>query len=440
MQSATIQITSQKNPPNQTALPPVSGQKNNPPDVKTRPRQQIYGLSFDFDGCLCNYQYQRARYAPHNTDDEAFFIGNTNLFKHIFTSNKQHQFNHTRVLIGSARQSKSMEDGNTGNDQSRACFPKMKTVLKHLRSKINSCTFDDFLMADLYNDLLPGQSFKQALSTEFKGEHPKVITDESKITLLYAQIHRLASQHPEADITFDFYDDRTDILEKLTRHFIMYRKQLPQNVTLRLYQFGGDDIHNKLTLPGSGPIDFNYQQTIKQWVVNTKKDITIPDYIKYPTDTAFPLSNTKFQDDKTESATQKYQREIAVYIQKQTIKKTKNEQSFFACCLSNLAPIKLEAAKKLMQQLNHEASEKFTPAEITIIDSSSLLTNIKNYLISMNGYNQLKEGVLRRGLPLTEEDDLAKLKLDQTDMNTAIATITQPLVTQAMATQTFTKK
>jgi hypothetical protein len=47
-----------------------------------------------------------------------------------------------------------------------------------------------------------------------------------------------------------------------------------------------------------------------------------------------------------------------------------------------------------MQQLKHESSEKFNPAEIIVIENNFLLTNIKNYLKGANNYieSEMKRG------------------------------------------------
>jgi hypothetical protein len=323
MHSLTIHLPPQNDSLTSKALMP--DQKNSLQEIKLAPLtartqtivaaenktppKRINVLSLDFDNCLANREFDKII-----NEKNALITANKILFEHIFKLNKQHKFNETVVLIGSNRQSKSVEDLNA-HAYNCECFSKMQSITNHLQTKIPACKFDNFLMADLYNDLPPGKSFSLATSTtSFTGKHPDYIFDKSKITLLYAQIHKLASQYPTTDIMFDFYDDSSIILTKLTNYFLLHKDHLPKNVTLRLYEYSGEVTNNKLTLSGSGSIDFNYQQTIKQCVKAAGiTDVTASDCIDHPADIKFPSTITKQQDDKTESATQKYQRELALY-------------------------------------------------------------------------------------------------------------------------------
>ena len=100
---------------------------------------------------------------------------------------------------------------------------------------------------------------------------------EDKINILYAQIHKVAADHPDDRIVFDFFDDRMDILEYLHTFFRKYPALIPNHVTLRLFQYQANVVtpmgeHTQNTdstlslnhgINGRGLIDIDYRQTVK---------------------------------------------------------------------------------------------------------------------------------------------------------------------------------
>ena len=67
------------------------------------------------------------------------------------------------------------------------------------------------------------------------------VFDDSKFTLLYAQLHKFASENPDVDIDYDFYDDRKNIFQPLHTVFKNYPHLLPKNVTLKMHEYRGRD-------------------------------------------------------------------------------------------------------------------------------------------------------------------------------------------------------
>ena len=73
-------------------------------------------------------------------------------------------------------------------------------------------TLDTFLLVDIYGNLRSGQSFERAIHHHDDSPitHSKWRFDEEKLTIVYAQMQRIASKNKNHKIVFDFYDDRKD--------------------------------------------------------------------------------------------------------------------------------------------------------------------------------------------------------------------------------------
>lgn len=210
-------------------------------------------LSFDFDGCLFNRAY---------IDSHDVIQANYDFLEKIKAENAH--FDDVYTFIGSNRQSKPIDIVNSHSGKG-SCFPAIALVNKHLGAK-----FDSFLLADVYADLPEGTAYARAMDSEYNGSHSDWLFDDTKATLIYAQIQKMANAHPHEDIVFDFYDDRgnglrttNDILEKLNRLYSQYPDLIPANVTLRLNHYAGDNVTPLASIKGTGFIDCNYQQTVK---------------------------------------------------------------------------------------------------------------------------------------------------------------------------------
>lgn len=66
---------------------------------------------------------------------------------------------------------------------------------------------------------------------------PKWEFDDTKITLLFAQMHHLADKHRGKQIVLHFMDDRKDIYDTLIQFFGSNPQFMPDNVTLKLSQY-----------------------------------------------------------------------------------------------------------------------------------------------------------------------------------------------------------
>lgn len=221
-------------------------------------------LSFDFDGCLFNSSYVKSCGAP-GPKDKVFLLFHHNqlLFTAIKAEIETKAYAKVIGFVGSNRQSKLVDIQNEGKKGS--CFPAMEEVAKFL-----GITLDKFLLADVYGNLEPGLSYDRAMkyslaeAYDAKFSHAEWTFDASKISLLYAQIHKIAFKYSYESILFDFYDDRADILEGLEDFFSKNPSWLPSNLILRLHRYAGEEVVDYAPIQGTGLIDWDFQETVKK--------------------------------------------------------------------------------------------------------------------------------------------------------------------------------
>lgn len=237
--------------------------------------------SFDFDGCLANIDYL-------SSDKKDIIKSN----QHVLDLIKQ-SANRLIVFVGSNRQS-FYDDYTNSYDNSRgSCYSAIQTISNYL-----GAILDKFLLTDIYNNLASGTAFNEALAhldehlKDYKSDtiannppFPNWIHDESKLTILYAQMHKVALEHSEELIEFNFVDDRADLLENLHTYFIKYPELIPQNVRLNLKRYNGEpnlseqelDLFIKHYEPvqGIGRLDFNYPNTVIQIAAVTIEQMNV---------------------------------------------------------------------------------------------------------------------------------------------------------------------
>jgi hypothetical protein len=228
-----------------------------PPNLPHSHIVNVY--SFDFDGCLFTGKYNLAN--THLNDMPArIHMEHLGLLQTISQTPGQ-----KIGLIGSARQSYPVDYINSTNNRSGSCFP----IYQELYRKIN-LEFDPVLLNDLMNILEPGNTFYDALAA-CQNLSPPIpnsndLFDETKLTLLYFQMHYIAKKNESSPIVFNFYDDRQDILDHVFSVFNSYRLLLPSNVSLKLVQYAPTNgIKREYPIiNGSGFIDKNPKHVINE--------------------------------------------------------------------------------------------------------------------------------------------------------------------------------
>ena len=245
---------------------------------------KIHISSLDYDGCLFTKTT-----LPKSMDD--YITNNRLLLERI--AHAYSEFDKKLILVGSNRQSTDM-DASNGFRGTGSCFLAIDHISKHL-----GIEFDKFLLSDIYLGKNAGHTINTFLSVvnalnlqdkifglqefmtlndaKFLAEkgHSELVTvngsvaskafSEDKINLIYAQMHKIASEHPDDEIVFDFYDDRTDILQSLFGFFDKFPTLVPKNVTLNGFLYAaGTETEPFLCAecPGTGDIDTTYSQTV----------------------------------------------------------------------------------------------------------------------------------------------------------------------------------
>ncbi|MGE3920979.1 MAG: hypothetical protein AB7F64_08660, partial [Gammaproteobacteria bacterium] len=268
--------------------------------------------SLDADGCLLNPNFAESR--EHTLD---VVLHNQHLLQEIIDTAQSYQDGKTQVqlqVISGSNRGDLKYDQSNSKQASLYKGPYFQQLIAFTTALFEQLTkngipvqFHPFIMADLYADLPPGTSVEKILNfwanTVANGqlrkfleghsilgnpvwqEHENLLVqyysqnfdpniqhacwvfDESKITLLYAQMHMAACQalnDPNARIIFNFRDDREDILTELNEYFEKYPGLIPENMVLNLYQYNGT-AKSKLfaSIQGTGEVDRDYKNTIK---------------------------------------------------------------------------------------------------------------------------------------------------------------------------------
>ena len=144
----------------------------------------IVASSIAYDNCL----------APSFKDGEvkSFYILHENelLFDHIRSEKMEDSCGVT--FIGSSRQSFNMDRNLSEEERNGSCFEQYNKVTEYLGNELIR-----LLMADIDNGLSAGTSFFRAIDNENILEHGDCVPEETKVSLLYLQMHHLSNIHPK---------------------------------------------------------------------------------------------------------------------------------------------------------------------------------------------------------------------------------------------------
>jgi hypothetical protein len=237
----------------------------------------------DIDGCLY-HKYISGGY--NNEPHEQWFLkSNEVLLRQIAEEINTKEYDKVVLAYGTNRQDYSVDRANSFRGGSLA--PALPLLQKHLQKKVHAeVVIEPFLMADVYGkpklspatdenrtietrNLAAGDSYKNILRAKYTNvaaeiEHANWVFDHSKISLIYAQAHRIASLHPNAEeIIIDFYDDSPNILNQLETFFAAYPEMLPRNVVLNIKQYTGETPIQQREIKGTGDIDTQYDWSVR---------------------------------------------------------------------------------------------------------------------------------------------------------------------------------
>jgi hypothetical protein len=217
-------------------------------------RRQLHAASIDYDGC-----YGHGRHSK----------GKSRIAFNPYLLAKLRQNPHPKILlVGSNRQDYYCDKSNADRHQNGSCFEEMVELEAYLQSQQVDAKLAKLLLADIDSGEEPGFSFDRALQKNAANiQHPTWVRawDNSKLRILYAQMHFLASENPDADIEYDFFDDRSGMLQELLEIFQQFPELKPGNVKLNLYHYKG---LAEPTLLGS--CDYSKQPTDAYWQNNVR--------------------------------------------------------------------------------------------------------------------------------------------------------------------------
>lgn len=158
----------------------------------------------------------------------------------------------TTVFVGSARQDISTDLFSTIIAQSSSCFKTMKMLVDFLQREHaeKNIHLSPLLLDDIIKNRQLGATFVAWHDFVTKDDSLSALSDydallentkerdETKITLLYAQMHYYMEQHAShtEPVDFHFFDDRGDILWVLYYFFEKNSHLIPQGMTLLLHQ------------------------------------------------------------------------------------------------------------------------------------------------------------------------------------------------------------
>ncbi|MCH9763493.1 MAG: hypothetical protein K0U24_04590 [Gammaproteobacteria bacterium] len=214
--------------------------------------------AFDFDGCL-------GEEVPEDleADDLLFW---SELKREMHEQTKGLPRERRCISIATNRQSKACDDWASYVNEGPSCFP-----LYVERAEFLDVDLDFFLLPDVKHNLPSGTSFRRIMDTDYDGEHVGWAFDHSKISLIYAKIHRAAMCNPHGEVAFTFYDDRSDILDGLYAFFDANKALLPDNLVLKLCQYTRVDgiLYRYEPLSGKDSeaslgIDYAYKKTTQK--------------------------------------------------------------------------------------------------------------------------------------------------------------------------------
>ena len=235
----------------------------------------IYVFAPDADGCLFHHAYRKSLVpdvVAHNSELLDFVaqqaVGSSQFL----------------VLVGSNRQSPEIDVACRKKTKTASVFIAIEAVSGHLKATLNK-----FLLADIFFDRPDGDSFQYGTDSSYKCVN-RFYIDNTKLILLYAQMHHIANLNPREKIIYDFYDDRglmpdskKEILEHLDEFFTRYPEMIPINVSLRLNHYGNSRIITPIKqIEGAGIIDANYRRTVKSmYEMTTQATPVIKDGLIY---------------------------------------------------------------------------------------------------------------------------------------------------------------
>lgn len=225
--------------------------------------RKILVLAMDFDGCVFNRTYLHSKSANRLIETNGLF------FEFVKQELSKNNYEQIILTVGSNRQSKELDYINSCMRSSESCFPAMIKLQNEINLRFKTpCNVNPILLTDVFNDRKSGDTFNHALENDKNYEFPRSIWDANKTTIPYTHMHDIASENSDAEITYCFLDDSTNILGELFTNYSEFDCLIPANTTFNFFFYDGTQLEkykhleNDATLPGKGIIDRDYKANV----------------------------------------------------------------------------------------------------------------------------------------------------------------------------------
>lgn len=216
-------------------------------DVCVMPKT-INVASIDYDGCLSHKSYQGSVMASENPDIVKELIEHNPILIQKLQEMQVH-----RIMVGSNRQEIYTDAVESQFRDFKAnkvhkfgsCFPALEKIASYV-----GASFEDFVLADMYSGLQHGHTVREAKKHQENSNYTATSGfyelgngisswefDHEKVSIVYAQIQKLALENPEDQIVYSFIDDREEILKAVENFFIDYPEMIPSNVTIKTMRY-----------------------------------------------------------------------------------------------------------------------------------------------------------------------------------------------------------
>jgi len=267
-----------------------------------------YVFSIEDHECLLNGSYRRYIKTNRNERHSAT-LSNLALCKFIQKQTKREEF---IVLSGSSYQSKKAQDSRENNISHTGSF------LYALEGFCVGGCLDYFMLSDIFSKMMEKENlqrrktlyeqeerlereiakakrqnlrelsiqleeqliaFTKGIESTIK-EFIDYPLDHSRLLMLYAQMHHIASQNPDKQLKFTFVHPNKDLLENIHTFFSNpdYIQLKPKNISLHLVQYNGNEEPkeiNSVQNGKGGKIDNNYRENTKKLYENYKRQFEV---------------------------------------------------------------------------------------------------------------------------------------------------------------------
>ncbi len=218
-------------------------------------------------------------------DDQVLLETNQPLIAHIKATLASKKYDKAYIISGSTRQDPAIE---IYSSRVHWDMPYYCAALRKITKAVNDALadekdaaipiprveLDEYLVVDdishrpygYHFDLIAGKDKER--DTSWADSCAKTLIDPSKLTLVLMQTHKIAKQHPNANITYQLLDDHyKDLLEPLYLYGLKNAALFPSNVTsFFLHYINNNPVTNSTpALRGEGLVEHDYFNKIRNF-------------------------------------------------------------------------------------------------------------------------------------------------------------------------------